>query len=111
METRPAEIKKMLGSRVRALRTARGMTQEELGEKAFINYKYLGSIERGERNPSLESLARIADGLGVRLRDLFVLEHEVPTLSGLKAHVAHALASADENKLRQVARLLDALLE
>lgn len=111
MEKSQAEIKKMLGSRVRALRTARGMTQEELGEKASINYKYLGSIERGERNPSLENLARIAEGLGVKLRDLFVLEHEVPTLRKLRAHVAEALATADEKKLRQAARLLDALLE
>ncbi|RJX35941.1 MAG: XRE family transcriptional regulator [Desulfarculus sp.] len=104
-------MRKMLGRRVRDLRTSRGMTQEELGELANINYKYLGGIERGERNPSLENLARIASGLGVRLRDLFVLEHEIPTLSGLKAHVAETLASADEKKLRQVARLLDALLE
>ena len=44
------------------------MTQEQLGEKAGVDYKYLGGIERGERNPSAENLAKIAKALGVKIQ-------------------------------------------
>ena len=71
MENSLPEVKRMLGRRIRALRLSRGMTQEQLGEISDTNYKYLGSIERGERNPSLDNLARIAGGLGISLAELW----------------------------------------
>lgn len=62
--------KKILGSNVRRLRQARGLTQEQLAFDAEIDLTYLGGIERGRRNPSLLVMARIADALSVRLIDL-----------------------------------------
>jgi transcriptional regulator with XRE-family HTH domain len=46
------------------------LSQEKLAEKADLSYKYLGEVERGLVNISLDSLVRIARALGVRLRDL-----------------------------------------
>ena len=46
------------------------MSQEKLAEKAELSYKYLGEVERGCVNVSLDSLMRIARALGVRLGDL-----------------------------------------
>lgn len=51
--------------RVRALRLARGWTQEQLAERAGVHEKFLGAVERGERNVTLRNIARIARGLGV----------------------------------------------
>ena len=64
-------IRKKLGERIRELRKNAGLTQEELGEKAALNYKFIGELERGQVNVSLDSLARITDALGVRIGDLF----------------------------------------
>lgn len=52
-----------LGKQVRELRRKRGWSQEFLAAEAGLNINYLGGIERGERNPSLKNLARIADAL------------------------------------------------
>ena len=41
-----------------------------------MNYKYLGAIERGEKNPSIENLEKIAVALKVKLHELFLFEHE-----------------------------------
>jgi transcriptional regulator with XRE-family HTH domain len=60
-----------LGKRIRALRRVKSLTQEELGEKAGLSYKFVGEVERGEVNPSLDSLIRIANALGVKIGDLF----------------------------------------
>ena len=52
------------------------MTQEDLSERARISVSFLSMIERGERSPHLETLARIAAALEVRLADLFRGEEE-----------------------------------
>jgi transcriptional regulator with XRE-family HTH domain len=59
-----------LGRRVRALRLARGWSQEELARRATIHRVYLGDLERGVRNPSLRHLVAIAAVLGVTIREL-----------------------------------------
>ena len=65
-------IEQQFGERVRELRTVRGLSQEELAFKCGVHRTYLGSIERGERNPSLRNISAIAKALGVDISDLFL---------------------------------------
>ena len=60
-----------VGSRIRALRQVKGLSQEVLAEKSSLHRTYVGGVERGLRNPSLKSLNRIAKGLGVDVGELF----------------------------------------
>jgi transcriptional regulator with XRE-family HTH domain len=64
------------GAALRTLRTARGMSQETLANAAGLDRTYVAGIERGERNPSLTSLLRLTEALGVRLSEW---AHEVET--------------------------------
>ncbi len=57
--------RKKLGDRIRELRKAAGITQEELGERASLNYKFIGELERGRVNVSLDSLVKLASALDV----------------------------------------------
>lgn len=66
--------RKELGQRIRNLRKAVDLTQEELGEKAALSYKYIGELERGQVNVSLDSLVRIADAMAVKIGDFFSKE-------------------------------------
>ncbi|MGN6727865.1 MAG: helix-turn-helix domain-containing protein [Tepidisphaeraceae bacterium] len=59
------------GKRVRALREGKGITQDALANACRLDRTYLSGIERGRRNPALRNVARIANALGVTLRDLF----------------------------------------
>lgn len=59
------------GGVIRDLRLARGLTQEELAQRAGIHPTYLGGIERGERNVGLENILKIARALGHRPGTLF----------------------------------------
>lgn len=53
------------GMAVREKRHALKLSQEELAARCRLHRTYLADVERGERNPSLVSIARIASGLGV----------------------------------------------
>ena len=58
------------GRRVRRLRVQLGISQEALGERAGLHRTYVGRLERGELNPSLHNILRLAAGLGVDVTDL-----------------------------------------
>ena len=66
---------KAVGAHIRSLRKARQLSQEQLAERANLHYTLIGSVERGERNVTLENLAKIAKGLAVPLRELFPIEN------------------------------------
>jgi transcriptional regulator with XRE-family HTH domain len=66
------DIKDLVGKRIRALRKEKGLSQEELGDLADLHHTYIGAVERGERNCSIDSLSKIAKGLNVNVVDLFV---------------------------------------
>lgn len=59
------------GAIIRNLRIARGMTQEMLSEQAGLSAKYIGEIERGEKNPTFLILVHIANAMKIRVKDIF----------------------------------------
>jgi transcriptional regulator with XRE-family HTH domain len=60
-----------IGSTIRDLRDARGMTQAQLAEACGLHRTFIGSVERGERNVAILNLRRIAKSLRVSLAELF----------------------------------------
>jgi transcriptional regulator with XRE-family HTH domain len=59
-----------LGMQIRFQRNLKGLTQEQLGERAGVSHKYVGEIERGTKKASVVVLVRIAQVLKVPLNDL-----------------------------------------
>jgi len=66
-----AQIKKRFGARLRQLRKAKKLSQEALALEAGLDRSYVGSIERGASNVALINIHRLADALGVSVRELF----------------------------------------
>jgi len=59
-----------LGKKVRLLRCARDLSQEELAERADLDRTYISGIERGKRNISIVNIAKIAAALRVKISEL-----------------------------------------
>lgn len=59
-----------LGHRIRARRSIKGWSQEELADRAKLDRSYIGGIERGERNITVLKLCQIAAALGLDLAAL-----------------------------------------
>ena len=64
-------VNKELGMRIRYLREQRKMTLEDLSFESNVNKNYLSDLERGNRNPTVKILTRIAEALEVTLEELF----------------------------------------
>jgi transcriptional regulator with XRE-family HTH domain len=65
-------VRARLGAALRAARGRQRLTQEELAERSGLSYKFIGEIERGSGNPTIETIDRLAEALGVGVGSLFV---------------------------------------
>lgn len=76
------DIREQFGCILKNLRTAKGLTQEELAFRAGMNVTYLSDLERGRNNPSLAMMVDLARGLGVHpselLEGLVISEGDAP---------------------------------
>ena len=61
-----------LGNRIRFYRTAKGLSQEKLGEDVSLNAIHISNIETGKKSPSLEALVNIATTLEVSIDQLLI---------------------------------------
>lgn len=68
---REYKVNKKLGKRIRRIRKEQKLSQEELADKAGIHRTYMGKIERGESNPPVHTVEKIAKALKVSLNMLF----------------------------------------
>ena len=59
------------GKRIAELRKKAGYSQEEFAFKCDVDRTYIGTIERGEKSPTLNTIAKIANALGISKRELF----------------------------------------
>lgn len=73
-EPKQAKLLIDMGNRIRALRRARELSQEQLADLAGLHRTYIGSVERGERNISVLNAYRLADVLGVQIGRLLETE-------------------------------------
>jgi transcriptional regulator with XRE-family HTH domain len=60
-----SKVLKAFGARLRRLRLAAGLSQEELSDKCGLDRTYIGGVERGERNLSLLNIVKIAGALRI----------------------------------------------
>lgn len=90
-------LRRHFGARVRQLRKARGLTQQALAARAGMDYKYVGAVERGERNLTLDNVERLVRALGVDPYEPFLF----PLAGGPAAPVSN------ERLLRNLLRRTD----
>ncbi len=102
MEKNEASKRVLLGRRVRDIRKARGWTQEKLGSKADVSSKFLGEIERGQQNPSFDTLVKIADALEIELCDLFQFEPGITNRKDIESRMTKIMKGISEDDLRQI---------
>ena len=99
-----------VGARVRSLRRERGLTIEQLAAATGLTKGFISQLERDRTAPSLSSIARICDALGVRLSHIFerepapalVRRHERVPVDTAFSTDNHLLSSRDEERFQAI---------
>ena len=66
------KIRMIFARNLKEIRGKQGLSQEELADIAGLHRTYVGSVERGERNISLDNMERLAGALKINIQDLLV---------------------------------------
>lgn len=89
-----------LGKRIQAVREKQGLTQEQLEEKTGVNTKYISAIERGQKNVTVKTLAKIVNGLNIELYELFLPIEIMGSEKAVKKAIESLLKDADIKSLK-----------
>ena len=95
-------IKRTFGQRIKTLRRFRSLTQEQLAERSGLSYKFIGEIERGTGNPTIETIGKIARALEVPVARLLTEKKE-------EEEWIYLLRREDLLTLRKAAEILEGI--
>lgn len=97
-----------VGAKIKYLRQKRGLSQEALALSCDMNPAFLGHVERGMRSPTLNTLQRICDGLGITLTELLLTELDATAAStGCAAAIQHVTDRMRQLTPSQAAHIAD----
>jgi len=99
-------LRVLFGRRVRELRRGQGLSLEALGERSGVDDKYIGAIETAKQAATLDTIEKLAAGLGVLPRELFVYGDELP--AEMRARIDRLLGVISDADLKKIARILEA---
>jgi transcriptional regulator with XRE-family HTH domain len=99
-------VRVLVGDRIRNLRKERGWSQEKLGEKADLHHTYVGAVERGEKNASIDTLDKIADAMGIEMADLFTIKKGKLDVDRLRAYIIEEVRESSPGMLKLIAALI-----
>lgn len=100
----------LLGKRIRALRKAKGMTQEELAVVAESGSKYISEVERGEANLTVNLVDKIASALDVETSLLFANDHEAGRKE-LESELIKMITESSDEQVKLLYRITREILK
>ncbi|MGC7929356.1 MULTISPECIES: helix-turn-helix domain-containing protein [Lysinibacillus] len=106
------DLTKVVGERIRFLRKERGLSQEELAYRASLHNTYIGQLERGEKNATIESVAKVCTALEITLEELFDDKEEThpKMLSFELEKIVHLLESRSKKDQKAVLKFIESLI-
>lgn len=105
-----SELKKLLGKRIREIRIARKLTQEDLSELTDIGASSISKIESGHFHPTDENLEKIAKALKVEPYKLYMFNHQKETKELLQ-DIQIMLSNASDEEIRLAYKVLSGILD
>ena len=101
-----SDIAKIIGQRIRNNRINRGLTQEKLAELSGCHPTYIGQVERGEKNLTIESLAKISSALDISMAQLFEKLGPENHSQSLPLKCYEFISTKNQQEQEQIYRLL-----
>ena len=94
--------KYLLGEIIQQARVKKGYTQEQLAELAGVSLQHIGEIERGQGNPTLNSLVKLSDALDISLSELFENSEQYKSEKEMRDLLHQLVEQSSEPGLKQL---------
>ena len=104
-----ADVKKLIGDRIRQVRKEKGLSQDKLGYESELHCTHIGSIERGQKNWSIDTLIKVAKGLNVEVADLFNFPMPPADAKRVKKSLIEDLNTSSPEAIKILSDLLNGL--
>lgn len=101
-----SDLSKIIGQRIRNYRTEKNLSQEKLAELCGCHPTYIGQVERGEKNATLESIEKIASALNISLSTLFEKLGAEEQIDSIPLKCYELVASKNKSEQEQLYKLL-----
>lgn len=112
MKIQRDDISIIVGKRIHDYRVDHKMSQEELAFASELHPAYLGSVERGEKCPSVETIYKISEGLKIPLSELLDFNADIlPTNTEAMQRIASALVDLSDAEAVRVAEVVEKMLK
>ena len=101
-----------LGNRIRFYRKQQHLSQEELAELCDFHPTYIGQLERGEKNATLESINKLSRGLGISLNELLKDIDAIDSAAdNVSLEIYHKLLKLPSQKQAAIASILSEIID
>ena len=107
MAKKATDLRTLFGQRVRELRRHRGLSLAALGERAGLDGKYVQTVETAKKSASIETIEKLAAGLGVPVAELFAVAEERP--ADARQRAIKLIQAVSDEDVRRMIRVLEAL--
>lgn len=104
-----SDIAKTVGKRLRSYRIALGLSQEKLAERAGLHPTYIGQVERGEKNLTIESLEKITSSLDIPMANVFDKIEERPDRDNYPLMAYDLISRRNETDRESMYRVLETI--
>ncbi|MCI7768664.1 MAG: helix-turn-helix domain-containing protein [Oscillospiraceae bacterium] len=105
------KISSVVGQRIHDYRVRKKMSQESLAFAAGLHPAYLGSVERGEKCPSVETIYKISTGLKIPISELLDLDGDTaPTQTEALQRISAAMTGLTDEEAVRVAEVVEKML-
>lgn len=106
------DITQELGIRIRHYRKEKKITQEQLAEICGLHPTYIGQLERGEKNATIESIYKIALGLNISISKLFEnIEAIDDNLQNIPASIYHQMLMLSYERQQEIQIIINSIIK
>ena len=102
---------KAVSTNIRNIRLKKNLTQEQVAEVAKINAKYLGEVERGEKNPTAVIISRLSEALKVPICEILSMNNCPHMNDNFLAKFRELSAGREDSERQKAMRLLEVFFE
>lgn len=111
IDAQKKEITLAIAARIRLYRHKKGFSQEELALRATLNPAYYGQVERGEKCPTVDTLYKISNALGISLSELVRFESAQNNNEDSFSRVKELFANVSSEKVEQLLKIIENIID